>query len=65
MRMYENRTSYASWRKYGNCLLFRDHAFMKMILGTQAHDNEISILRSNSLVVYFCDAPDYSPVIDK
>lgn len=64
MRMYENRTSYASWRKYGNCLLFRDHAFMKMILGTQAHDNEISI-RSNSLVVYFFDALDYSPVIDK
>ena len=65
MRMYENRTSYASWRKYGNCLLFRDHAFIKMILGTQAHDNEISILRSNSLFVYFYDAPDYSPVIDK
>ena len=63
--MYENRASYASWRKYGNRLLFRDQVFMKMILGTQAHDNEISILRSNSLVVYFCDAPDYSPVIDK
>ena len=65
MRMYENRASYASWRKYGNCLLFRDHVFMKMILGTQAHDNEISILRSNSPVVYFCDALGYSPVIDK